>query len=102
MSTQGGRTRFPLLRGVETGRAGPAREYRVDVERQYEVFLHQRATRELVGTCSIQLEPSGSHSVVPEFDINFEPADCEFWGQWRTDEEGVGHLHHVWLTVQGA
>jgi len=101
------RQRFRLQRGVETGSVGPqgsigAKEYRVDLQCAYEVYLHQAGGRELVGTCSIESGPARSYLVVPEFNVTFDPSDCEFWGVWDTDGGGITRLKHVRMTVQGA
>lgn len=98
--------RFRLRQGVVTGsvdqrRMIEATEYRVE-QSGYEVFFHQGGNRELVGTCTIEAEPAGSYVVLPDFVINFDPSDCEFWGSWDTDGQGIARLQHVWMTVQGA
>jgi hypothetical protein len=107
MSSSTNQQRFRLQRGVETSSVGPqgaigAKDYRIDLEREYDVYLHQAGGRELVGTCSIESGAAGSYVVEPGFTINFDPSDCAFWGTWDTDDDGVAALQHVWMTVEGA
>lgn len=97
---------FRLQQGVVTGpvdqgRIIEAAEYRVD-QSEYEVFLHQGGNRERVGNCTVGREPSGGYLVLPHFIINFDASDCEFWGSWDTEGQGVARLRHVWMTVKGA
>lgn len=103
MSSPTDQQRFRLQAGgVETGGTGKATDYRVDLDRKYDVYLEQGGDRQLIGSCSIEAGPAGTYVVVPEFAINFEPSDCEFWSAWRTDSGGIAHLHNVWMTVSGA
>jgi hypothetical protein len=98
--------RFTLNRGVQIG--PPERgiiaptEYRIDLQREYEVYMHQAGSADLAGTCSIEAGPAGTYIVLPNFNVKFDPSDCEFRGAWETDRDGVARLQRVWLRVEGA
>ena len=95
--------RFRLQQGgIETGGTGKARSYEFDVGREYEVYFNRGGDRQLVGTCTIEAGPADTHTVVPAFLVTFEPDDCEFFAAFRTDADGIAHLHNVWMTVQGS
>ncbi len=99
------RQRFPLRFAMETGSLiehGPmnAKEYRIEVEREYEVVsidsAHKRQVRGRGRVEGIE----GAFSVVLLFDFVAPYASRTFYAVWRVDGESIARLEEV-LLIEG-
>jgi hypothetical protein len=96
------RPRFPLRFAIETGPTAAdrsplqAREYLVEVDREYDLMVYRRDKPHRLGACRVEGTP-GKFTVVPSSELIPGLTAPAFYGVWNVDGEGVAKLQDVLL-----